>query len=204
MLQPWDPLGYKVAHFRQGRRLVLGSGQAAGPLWEFRWGSALAICFVTRVTLKGIQNGTAATPGELRYNLTRALTFTAADPTNTASILRSGNMQKLNTAFASSLLSEFRESNSATAPTAGTYTQDTDPIALGSYSTVATPTVDGSSDTIFDFQYISDGDQPLRLNKNEGFIVNLEAALAGQSNFIQYLEVCWVEATKPTTTVGGV
>lgn len=199
MLQPWDPLGYKVSHFRQARRLPLASSQLVGPLWEFRWGATTGICYVTRITLKGVQIGAAATPAELRYNLTFARGFTAVDTTNTASILRSGNMQKLNTAFSASLLTAFRESNSATAPTGGTYTQDTDPLAIGAYSTVATPTVDGATDTIFDFQENADGDQPLRLNTNEGFIINLEASTSGQSNFTQFLEVCWIEATKAPT-----
>lgn len=200
MLTPWCPLGYKVAHFRQARRLPLAGLQAAGPLWEFRWGSALGLCYITRITLKGVQIASATAGQELRFNVTLARNFTAADTTNTASILRAGNMQKLNTAFAASLLSDFRETNSATAPTGGTYTQDTDPVAIGSYVTLTTAstTNDGSAEAMIDYTPYWEGDQLIRLNKNEGFLVNLEAAVAGAaSGFILYLEVCWAEATKP-------
>lgn len=198
MLTPWDPLGYKVAHFRQGRRLLLATSQAAGPLWEFRWGSAAGLCYVTRITLKGVQFANASGE-ELRFNCTVARTFTVADTTNVASIKRTGNMQKLNTAFVASLLSDFVESNSATAASGGTYTQDTDPLTLGSYSCLTTASTqnDGSSDVIFDYTPFWDGDQPLRLNKNEGFFINLEVAKGATQGFSLDLEVNWVEATKP-------
>jgi hypothetical protein len=196
MLTPWDPLGYKVAHFRQSRRLVLANSQAAGPLWEFRWGSSLGLCYVTRVTLKGFQIGNMAAQ-ELGFNLTAARSFTLADATNTASILRTLNKQKLNTASSVSILSEFRETNSATAAAGGTYTQDTDPMAIGAYSTVATPTIDGSSDVLFDFKPAEEADQLLRLNANEGFLVNSSIAAPASTAFVLYLEVAWAEATKP-------
>jgi hypothetical protein len=196
MLTPWDPLGYKVAHFRQSRRLALQNSQAAGVLWQFRWGnSSGAKCYVSRVILKAVQTGNM-TAQELRFNMTVARSYSVSDTTNVASILRAGDNQKLNKAFVASLLTDFKESNAASAASGGTYTQDTDSMALGSYSTVATPTIDGGVDEMFEFTPSLDGDQTLRLQANEGFMINLEAALSGTAAFVCYLEVCWVEATK--------
>lgn len=205
MLQPWDPLGYKVAHFRQARKYTF-PGSIAGntPIWEFRWGATTGICYVTRIIVKAVQtNATPSASFEFPFNIQVARSFTAADPTNTTSILRSGNNQKLNTAFLASKLSEFREKDSsANAATGGTLTQDSDPIAIGSYFTVVpaagTPTFDGGPDSVCDFTYSWDGDQCLRLNANEGFVVNYTGGAGPVTPGLNvYLEVCWVEATKP-------
>lgn len=197
MLTPWDPLGYKTYHYRQARKYVMPNSQAAGPIWEFRWSSSLGLCFVTRVTVKAIQTGTVTAGSELRFDLTVARGFTLADPTNTVSILRATNNQKINTAYGASILGEFREANSATAAAGGTYTLDSDPIAIGSYSTVTNPTIDGGVDEMFNYQPYADGDQVLRFNKNEGFIINSQVAAQAANSFTLYLEVNWVEAIKP-------
>lgn len=193
------PLGYKVNHFRQARRLVLASAQAAGQMWEFRWGSTLGhLCFVERITLKGLQVGNA-TAEELRFNLKIARGFTAVDGTNTTSVLRAADNQKLNGDFTDSVLTGFVESNSATAAAGGTYTQDTDALSLGAYATLATAstTVDGSADELFDFNPAREGDQRLRLERDEGWMINLEAAKGATTGFVLYLETAWAECLKP-------
>lgn len=205
MNNPIYPLGYKVTHYRQARRLSLASAQAAGPLWEFQWGTTAGhICFVNRVTLKVVQSANA-TAEELRFNLTIARAFSAPDTTNTVSILRTGDMQQLETPYAASVLSAFRESNSATAPAGGTMTQDTDPIAAGSYVTLGTisTTFDGGSDVIFDFCPLQEGYQMLGLRKNEGWVINLEAQKGATTGVSVHMETAWTECFKPTTTVGG-
>jgi hypothetical protein len=193
------PLGYKVSHFSQARRLALASAQAAGALWEFRWGTTTGgICFVKKVVLKGVQIANA-TAEELRFNLKIARTFTASDDTNTASILRANDMQKQNGDFSDSILTAFRESSSATAAAGGTKTEDTDPIAAGSYVTIGTAstTIDGGSDTIFEY---NDPEYPLRLEANEGWIINLEAAKGASTGFVLHLETAWAECTKVPTS----
>jgi hypothetical protein len=192
------PLGYKVAHYQQARRLVLASAQAAGPMWEFRWGTTAGhICLVKRVLVTGIQNA-AATAEDLRFSLKVARTFTSVDNTNVASILRTADNQKVNGDYADSVLTAFVESNSATAASGGVYTQDTDPICNGQYYTVAgaAPTVDGSDDVIIDFDPLSRLDIPLRLEKDEGFILNLDAAKGATTGFALNLEVAWAECLK--------
>lgn len=192
------PLGYKASHFRQARRLTLATSQAAGALWEFQWAPVAGnICFVKRVTLKGNQIANA-TAEELRFNLKVARTFTVADTTNTASILLSGDMQKLSGSMADSLLTAFRESNSATAPTGGTKTLDTDALAIGSYVTIATvsTTVAGAPGVIFDFSPFSDNCYPLRLERNEGWVISIEATKGATQGFTLYMETEWDEYTK--------
>lgn len=192
------PIGYKVNHFRQSRRLLLATSQAAGPLWEFRWGTALGhICMINRICINGVQTGNA-TAEELPFNVKIARGFTVIDSANVTSILRSGNMQKFATRSPASVLSAFVESNAATAASGGTYTQDTDAITNGSYVTIATATttLDGADDTIIDFNPISEGKHLLRLDVNEGFIVNLGATKSATQGFIVNLEVAWSECLK--------
>jgi hypothetical protein len=194
---PQYPLGYKLPQFRQARRLLLATSQAAGPLWEFRWAPAdgKSLCLVNRVTLKGVQIANA-TAEELRFNFKVARSFTAIDTTNVTSILRSGNNQKLSTKSPASILSGFVESSAATAASGGTFTQDTDSMALGSYVTLATAstTNDGSEDPIFDFQPFLDTGQLLELRPNEGWIINLEVTKGATQGFVLYLEAAWTEA----------
>lgn len=199
MNNPIYPLGYKVNHFRQARRLALATSQAAGPLWEFRWGSSLGhLCFVNRVTLKAVQIANA-TAEELRFNLKFARTFTVADTTNVTSILRANDLQKLNGDYSDSVLSNFVESNAATAASGGTLTQDTDPLASGNYVTIATAstTFDGASDILFDFCPLQEGSQALRFEQNEGWAINIEATKGATQGFVLIMETSWSEALKP-------
>lgn len=205
MNNPTYPLGWKTNHFRQARRLALASAQAAGALWEFRWGTTLGhICFINRILVNGVQIANA-TAEELRFSLKIARSFTAVDSSQVASILRSGDMQQLATRNSASVLTAFVESNAATAASGGTMTLDTDPICNGSYVTLATATtsVDGADDTIMDFCPLIEGYQCLRLDKDEGFVINLDAQKGATTGFIVNLEVAWTECLKPTTTVGG-
>jgi hypothetical protein len=193
------PLGYKVNHFRQARRLSLASAQQAGSLWEFRWGTTLGHqCFINRIQLTGLQNANA-TAEELRFSLYTARQFTAIANTNVASILRSGDNQKLNGDTADSVLTAFVESNAATAPSGGTKTLDSDPICVGSYYTLATATtaIDGADDIILDLNLASEDYQLLRFEKDEGFVITLDANKGATTGFIVTLEVAWAECLKP-------
>lgn len=193
------PLGYKVNHFRQARRLLLATSQGAGALWEFRWGSTLGHqCVINRIVLTGIQNA-AATAEELRFSVYVARAFTVIDATNTASILRSGDNQKINGDSADSVLSGFVESNSATAPAGGTKTLDSDPISTGAYYTLAaaTTTIDGSDDIIIDLNFASEDSESLRLEKDEGLVITLDAAKSASQGFALNLELSWTECLKP-------
>lgn len=192
------PLGYKRASFRQARRFVTNASQAAGALWEFRWGTTTgAICQINRIEVEGLQTGNDNS-AEVRVSCFVARTFTATDDTNTASILRSADNQKINGDYVDSVLTAFRESNSATAAAGGTKTQDTDPFATGSYIVLATATTanDGSQDVIIDYNPIAQGVEPIRLEQNEGIIVTLDAAKGGTNAFNLYLTIDWLELTK--------
>lgn len=188
--------GKKVTHFRQARRLLMASAQAAGALWEFRWGNTLgALCLVNRVSLKAVQIA-AATAEELRFNLKVARTFTATDDTNTVSIKLTGDMQKLNGDFADTLLTEFRESNSATAAAGGTKTLDTDSIAQGSFVSIATASTTESGGgyiMVFDFNPLAADEQVLRLEKDEGWIISLEVAKGATQGVVLVMETSWSE-----------
>jgi hypothetical protein len=173
----------------------MATSQAAGPLWEFQWGSSTSVCLVNRVLLKAVQTGTA-TAEELRFNLKIARAFTAVDSTNTASIKRAGDMQKMNGDFADSLLTDFRESNSATAAAGGTKTEDTDPIAIGSFVSIANASTSdsgGGYTMVFNFNPSATHDMPLRIEQNEGWIINLEATKGATQGVVLFLETAWSE-----------
>lgn len=188
--------GKRGSHFRQARRFAMATSQAAGALWEFRWGTATsAICLIDRITLKAVQIANA-TAEELRFNLSIARTFTATDDTNTASILRATDMQKVNGDHSDSILTAFRESNAATAASGGTKTVDTDPIAHGSFVSIATAgtTISGGGFTnIFDYAPNTSGERQLRLETNEGWVINLEATKGATTGVVLILEVAWTE-----------
>lgn len=194
----YELFGRKPSRFAQARRLLLATSQAAGPLWEFRWGDTTttgSLCVIERVTLKGIQIANA-TAEELRFNLKVARAFTTADGTNTASILRnSGSMQQLSTHAPTSLLTDFRETNAATAATGGAYTQDTDAIAIGSFVCLATASTSlgGPSFPIFDFSLEGYNQFPLILKQNEGWIINLEVTKGATQGIVVDLETQWTE-----------
>jgi hypothetical protein len=200
------PIGYKISHFRQARRLLLATSQAAGPLWEFRWGNTAGhLCLIKRILVSGAQIANA-TAEELRFSLRVARGFTAVDNTNVVSILRSGENQKLVGDTRDSVLTAFVESNAATAASGGTFTSDTDPTSNGSYISLAavTTTFPSSDLEIIDFNPFFEGlTQCLVFEQDEGFTINLDVTKGATQGFILNMEVAWVECFKPTTTVGG-
>lgn len=192
--------GKRFNHFRQARRLALASAQAAGALWEFQWSDTSgAFALINRVHLRGIQIA-SATAEELRFNLKVARSFTATDDTNTASIKRTGNMQKLSHRKEDTLLTEFRESNSATAATGGTKTLDTDSIAQGSFISLVTAPADvvNEGHTIFDFNPIAHGEEQLVLEQDQGWVISLEATKGATTGIVLLLETSWTEIEKHT------
>lgn len=174
----------------------MNTSQAAGALWEFQWADTSgAICLVNRVTLKALQIANA-TAEELIFNLKVARTFTAADTTNTASILRANDLQKMHGDQTNSLLTAFRETSSATAATGGTKTLDTDSIAQGSFVSIATATTTesgGAYTTVFDYAPHVNNEMPLRLEANEGWAINLEVTKGATQGVVLVMETSWTE-----------
>jgi hypothetical protein len=191
-------LGKKVHHFRQARRFAMNSSQAAGPLWEFRWGNGTGdFALINRVWLRGIQIA-SATPEELRFNLKVARSFTATDDTNTASIKVTDDNQKLSERKDDTRLTAFRESDAATAATGGTKTLDTHSIAQGSFVSLTTPPADtivGAVD-IFDFNPISHGEELLKLEQDTGWVISLEATKGATAGVVLLLETSWSEVER--------
>lgn len=190
--------GGKIAHFRQARRLLLATSQAAGPIWEFRWGNTDGhLCLINKVTLKAVQIA-ASTAEELRFNLKIARAFTATDDTDTASILRSGDMQKLNGDFGDSLLTAFRESNAATAAAGGTKTLDTDSIAQGSFVSIASASTTesgGGYTMVFNFNPLAASENQLKLEQDEGWVISQEVTKGASQGVVLIMEASWSEVT---------
>ena len=176
----------------------MASAQAAGALWEFRWGNtAGALCLVNKVSLKAVQIANA-TAEQLRFNLKVARTFIATDDTNTASILRANDMQKLNGDSIDSLLTEFRETNSATAAAGGTKTLDTDSIAQGSFVSIATASTTesgGGYTMVFNFNPLAAGEDMLRLEQDEGWVISLEVTKGATQGVVLIMETSWSEVS---------
>lgn len=193
----YELFGRKPSRFSQARRLLLNTSQAAGPLWEFRWGDTTvsgSLAIIERVTLKGVQIANA-TAEELRFNLKIARSFTAADNTNVNSIVRAAALQQLSSHAPATLLTDFVETSAATAASGGSYTQDTDAIAIGSFVSLATAStsIGGPGFPILDFSPEGYNQFPLLLKKNEGWIVNLEATKGATQGVVIDLETQWTE-----------
>lgn len=195
--------GKRASHFRQSRRLVLAVSQAAGALWEFRWADTTqpgSICLVNRITLRAYQNA-AATAEDLQFSLKVARTFTATDDTNTASIKRTGDNQKLNGDHSDTLLTEFRESNSATAAAGGTKTLDTDSLVNGIFVSIAAASTSesgGGLTTVFDFNPSLAEEQDLRLEANEGWVISLDQAKGATAGVVLLMDTSWSEIVPMT------
>lgn len=140
---------------------------AAAPIFSFRWGDSSGKVAVIKKVLVSAGGITAFTAGQVTLSLVRLLSFTASDSAGT-SLVPSGNMNKLRTSMATSLVTDLRISSTITL-TAGTRTPDTNPIGSATGSTTATAgTVMMPPTELF---RASAADYPLVFAQNEGMAV---------------------------------
>lgn len=168
---------------------TMASGLAANaPIASFRYGGA-NLALVRKIILSVGDTSTAFAAGVFTFNTFAARTFSASDTGGTAATL-TGNNGKLRTSFATTGISDFRVSSTATL-SAGTRTLDA--TALASVS-VSDPATAGQSPLPPTNLFIQEmGEQPLQLATNEGFVVQATVPATGTWTFS--VRVCWDEVT---------
>lgn len=167
---------------------TMAAGLAANaPIASFRYGAA-NIALVRSIVFTA-SDTVAFVAGPLTFQTFAARSFTASDTTGNAATL-TGNNGKLRTSFATTGVSDFRVSATATL-TAGTRTLDATPL---SSLTISQPLAVGA-DYSPKFQLFQQqaGEQPLQLAQNEGFVV--QASVPGTGTWSFSVKVCWDEVT---------
>lgn len=190
--RPYDVLGAYILSAESG---VMAAGLgAAAPVFSMRWNPTTvgALALVHRVQVAVGNAGTAFTAGLGSLNLFVARAFTVSDSGGTAQTL-TGNNAKLRTSFATSQVADMRISSTATL-TAGTRTLDAVDIGLIGFPVPATTTnnlIQALTDILA--RQPGDGDWPLVLAANEGFVITATVPATG-TWFFQVV-VDWMEVT---------
>jgi hypothetical protein len=191
------PIDYgTLGHYRIAQNIALVVTQAAnGSLFSFRWGDATRLCVVSKIRLTVVQTAVQTATIFTNFQVFLARSFTVSDSVGTAVTLTGNNMKK-RTSMGTTLVTDMRFSAVAAGLTAGTRTLDAAPILeMPTQQLITTlPT--------FDY-YVSeleigagDGNHPIVLAQNEGFIVRgptVAFGAAGTANLV--VEVSWAEVT---------
>lgn len=188
--RPTDCLGAYIISAESG---VMAAGLGAGaPVFSMRWAPTTpgALALVHRVQVAVANAGTAFTAGIGSLNMFVARAFNASDSGGTAQTL-TGNNGKLRTSFNTSLVADMRIASTATL-TAGTRTLDAVDVGLVAFPVPAT-TTNNLLLALTDMLTRSgaDGDWPLVLANNEGFVI--QASLPATGTWIFQVVVDWIE-----------
>jgi len=168
---------------------TMAAGLGAGaPIFSFRYGGA-ALAIVRRISSEADDVTTALAAGAGKFDLIAARSFTASDTGGTAGTL-TGNNGKLRTSFATTAISDFRISSTATL-TAGTRTLDAQPLASVEFP--VSTTADAGLLPTTDFIRQNIGESPLVLATNEGFVI--QATVPGTGTWSASVRVCWDEVS---------
>jgi hypothetical protein len=178
---------------------TIGAAIAAnGEIFQFRWTDATRLCAVYRVMVSSGLIVAATAAGQASLHCTVARSFTGAGTGGTALTL-TGNNQKLRTSMGTMLLGEARIATTA-ALGAGTKTLDANPI--GSYvTTLGTAAITAANrlsihDRVGLLDADSEGQMPLILAQNEGFVVkNGPVAWPASATWAASITVVWAELT---------
>lgn len=168
---------------------TMAAGLAGGsPIFSFRYGAA-NLAIIRRVSMEADDITTAFVAGAGKMDMIAARSFTASDTAGTAGTL-TGNNGKLRTSFATTGISDFRISSTATL-TAGTRTLDAQPLASTEFS--VSTSIDAQLLPTTDLFRNNVGESPLVLAQNEGFVV--QATVPGTGTWVASVRVCWDEVS---------
>lgn len=163
---------------------------AASPIVSFRW-TTTNICIVRRIDLALISLGTGFTAGTALLECVAARTFSASDTGGTAATL-TGNNNKMRTSFGTTTVGDLRMSSTATL-SAGTRTLDAQPFAINRFGiTVTTNAVMLATTPVF-YPQVGNGEYPLTLAQNEGFIIR--ATVPATGTWTGDVTIQWDEVT---------
>lgn len=168
---------------------TMAAGLAGGsPIFSFRYGAA-NLAIIRRVSMEADDITTAFVAGAGKMDMFAARSFTASDSAGTAGTL-TGNNGKLRTSFATTGISDFRISSTATL-TAGTRTLDAQPLASTEFS--VSTSIDAQLLPTTDLFRSNVGESPFVLAQNEGFVV--QATVPGTGTWVASVRVCWDEVS---------
>jgi hypothetical protein len=188
------PIDYgTLGHYRIAQTVALVATQAVnGTLFSFRWGDATRFCIIGKLKISVMQTAAATATIMPSFQIFMARSFSVSDSAGTALVL-TGNNAKKRTSMGSSLVTDARFSAVAAGLTAGTRTLDSNPILeLATQQVITTPNA-----TLYAAELdigAGDGNHPIVLAQNEGFIVRgptIVFGAAGTANLL--VEVSWAE-----------
>lgn len=168
---------------------TMAAGLAGGsPVFSFRYGGA-NLAIIRKITIEADNITTAFVAGAAKFDLIAARAFTASDTGGTAGTLTTNN-GKLRTSYATTAISDFRISSTATLG-AGTRTLDAQPLASIEFSVPTSIDADLLPTTNM-FQ-AAVGESPLILATNEGFVI--QATVPGTGTWVFSVRVTWDEVS---------
>jgi len=160
-------------------------------IYAWRWGDATRLGVVQKVTLDGlVGSATAFTAGFGNVRMMAARSYTASSSGGTGGTL-TGNNSKLRTSMGTTLLTDVRIASTA-ALTAGTFTADTDPMALVSLSFGIVVSVQYTGQVVLFGEDIGPS-QPYVCVQNEGFTLQATVPATGTWQF--GVTTTWAEVT---------
>ena len=181
---------------------AIGAGAgAASEILQFRWTNTTNVAVITEISVTGLYATTAFAAGAITLMATIARSWTAVGSGGAAIDIQGGdsnlNSNQLRTTMDDSLVNDLRIATTA-ALTAGTKTLDAYDIGqIASHSSGGV----GSATPIIGNQYlpktalfkadIANGEHPLVISANEGFVVR--ATVPGTGVWIAGLLVKWGE-----------
>lgn len=186
-LHPNDPGALGAYQIALTSGTIAAGLAAAAPVFSFRYGGS-NLCLVRRVRLT-VGDLVAFAAGLVAFNMFAARAFTASDTGGIAATLTANN-GKLRTSYAATGVSDFRIANTA-ALGAGTRTLDAQAMATFSTSFPASPAGQPLSWQHIDLWRPNNGEHPLGLANNEGFVI--QATVPATGTWQLGVEVGWDE-----------
>jgi hypothetical protein len=158
------------------------------PIVSFRWGDPTNLCLIKKIQFSAAAGATAFSAGFCAFRFWIARSFIAND-TGGSSFLPTGNMNKLRANMGTSLVTDFRVSQTA-ALTGVSRTKDNNPFAI---LVAGIPAVVGQQivppgTMVWDRR---PGEFPLVLAQNEGIVV--EASIPGTGVWGFTMNLDWTE-----------
>lgn len=169
------------------RKSLLSGTMAAGiaanaEIWQYRWTDATRLSVMTKVIFDGLSgSATAFAAGFGNVQLMHSRSWSAAGSGGTAGTL-TGNNGKVRTSHATMLTDNIRIASTA-ALTAGTKTNDTDPIGQISLSFGVVVSVQYVGQTLLLDNDAAHGQHPIVLAQNEGLSMRATVPATGTWQF---------------------
>ena len=190
-----------LGHYRN----ALNSGTIAsatnGVLYGFRWSDATRLCLVYKVALSAGVVGASTTSGLCGWEMAVGRTWTSMYNSGGSATL-TGNNGKLRTSMGSSLVAagDVRISSTTSLSAGGTVTLDTNGMAnvfvnVGSGTTTAYQAGAILLPRYGLFDSDGEGQHPLVLAQNEGFVIRTTAATPAGLTYTIGVNVTWAEVT---------